>query len=293
MKKPQNIAASNRAKLLNLSRKTGQSFQELVQYFAMSRFLYRLSISSLSSRFILKGAMLLHAKNITDARSTLDIDLLGKLDNSPETVKKAMVQIFSSEAQDDGLEFLPETIDISDITKDSAYAGCRVNFRVMLDSIRIPMQVDIGFGDEVVPDPTIIDTPSLLDYPAGKLLGYALETSIAEKTHAMLKLEFINSRIKDFYDIWILSKQINFDDTRLIAAIIATFRKRQTIILSESVIFTDDFFNDSNKQKQWLAFCRKRDIKNAPDTFAEVAKHTCEFLKPLLVKAKLVQQSTT
>lgn len=97
--------------------------------------------------------------------------------------------------------------------------------------------------------------------------------------------------IKDFYDIWILSKQIDFDDNRLIAAILATFKKRQTIIPSESVIFTDAFFTDSNKQQQWLAFCRKRDIKNAPDTFAEVANHTCKFLKPLLAKAKHVQQS--
>ena len=281
-----NIAASNRAKLLNQSRKTGQSFQELVQYFAMSRFLYLLSVSPVSTRFILKGAMLLHARNIECARSTLDIDLLGKLDNSPEAIKEAIVQIINSGNKDDGLEFLIESIEVSDITKESIYVGRRVNFRAMLDTIRIPMQIDIGFWDEVVPEPTLIETPCLLGYPAGKLLGYALETSIAEKTHAMLELEFLNSRIKDFYDIWTLSRQINFDDSRLAAAIAATFKQRNTVISLKSVIFTDEFFYDSNKQIQWQAFCRKRDIKNAPETFAEIAKHTSNFLLPLLKTAK-------
>jgi len=145
-KKTKNMSVSNRAKLLNLSRQTGQSFQELVQYFAMSRFLYRMAVSDVSSQFILKGAMLLHARNLTQARSTLDIDLLARMDNSPQSIRQAIERIIAQSVEDDGLEFLVNTIEISEIAKEAGYIGRRVNFKAMLDSIRIPMQVDIGFG---------------------------------------------------------------------------------------------------------------------------------------------------
>jgi predicted nucleotidyltransferase component of viral defense system len=281
-----NIAVSNRAKLLNLSRQNGQSFQELVQYFALSRFLYRLSVSEVSSRFILKGAMLLHALDIHQARSTLDIDLLGRIPNSPESVRDTIRQVIRQEVEEDGLVFFESSIVILDITKDAGYLGRRVSFKGKLDSIRIPMQIDIGFGDTIVPDPIAISTPTLLGYPAGKLKGYAPETSIAEKTQIMFQRELLNSRMKDFYDIWLLSRNADVDQETLVKAIAGTFQQRRTPILMGSILFTDAFGNDADKQKQWSAFCRKRGIENTPEQFSVIADEVLGFLKPALEQAR-------
>jgi predicted nucleotidyltransferase component of viral defense system len=280
-----NMAASVGAKLLNLSRETGQSFQELVQYFAMTRFLYRLAQSTASSQFILKGAMLLHAMNITQARSTLDIDLLGETSNSLENIRETLNTVIDIEVDDDGLKFLKETIVISDIDKDGDYFGRRAKFRAKLGRMDIPMQIDIGIGDSVVPDPLEISTPAMLGYPSGTLRGYALETSVAEKTQAMLQLEMMNSRMKDFYDIWLLSQTGQLNEADLVRAIHATFNKRKLEIHFGSIVFSDVFLNCPEKQAQWAAFCRKRGIEDVPDTFAEVAGEVLRFLHPHLKAA--------
>ncbi|MBC8228723.1 nucleotidyl transferase AbiEii/AbiGii toxin family protein [bacterium] len=277
-----NIAASNRAKLLNLSRESGQSFQELVQYFAMGRFLYRLSVSRFSDQFLLKGAMLLHALEVKHARATLDIDLLGWKVTSPESIGKIINSVIKQNVDPDGLEFMPESIDIFDITKTSGYIGCRVKFTGTLGSILIPMQIDIGFGDSIIPDPIQINTPVMLGYPSGKLQGYALETSIAEKIHAIFQLEILNSRMKDFYDIWFLSRNVQINKELLSKSIAGTFMNRGTVIAKDSIVFTDKFRLNNDKQKQWSAFCRKRNIKNVPDKFHEIADEVMNFIKPLL-----------
>lgn len=282
MSKIKNISASNRAKLLNVSRKTGQSFQELVQYFAMSRFLYRLSVSQFSNQFLLKGAMLLHALEIKHARSTLDIDLLGRITNSPDLIVDVIEDIIKQPVDLDGLEFSISSIDVFDITKDAEYVGCRVKFTGTLGSIMIPMQIDIGFGDSVIPDPIPINTPSLLGYPSGQMLGYSVETSIAEKVHAIFQLEMLNSRMKDFYDILFLSRTVNLDLNILSKSIVGTFNNRGTAIPKESIVFTKEFSQKSDKQKQWTAFCRKRAVKDVPAEFAEVADEVISFIKPLL-----------
>jgi predicted nucleotidyltransferase component of viral defense system len=279
-----NIAASNRAKLLNLSRKSEESFQELVQYFAMSRFLYRLSVSQYSNRFILKGAMLLHALKIEHARSTLDIDLLGLVSNSAESITSFVEVVIKQDVDPDGLEFSADSIEVSDITKDAEYVGCRVKFTGRLGSIIIPMQLDIGFGDSIIPDPVQIETPAMLGYPSGMLRGYAVETSIAEKIHAILQLEMLNSRMKDFYDIWFLLHNVELDMEILAKAVEGTFSNRDTAIPKESLVFTDVFSRDSDKQKQWFAFCRKRGIDNVPTEFSEIADEVVRFIKALFGK---------
>jgi predicted nucleotidyltransferase component of viral defense system len=285
---PKNIALSNRAKLLNISREKGPSFQELVQYFAMFRFIYRMSISDVASRFILKGALLLHAQDIAPTRSTFDIDLLGQIDNSREAIAKAIKQIIDQDVEPDGLEFHTDTIVISDITRESGYAGSRVNFKATLDTIRIPMQIDIGFGDKVIPEPVQIHMPSLIGYPSATLRGYAFETSIAEKTHVMFQRELLNSRMKDFYDIWLLLRQVKLNQSLLGEAIAGTFTQRRTEIPMNSILFTDDFLNDADKQKQWAAFRRKRGLENAPQEFAAIAKDVLAFLKPALDRARMM-----
>jgi len=277
-----NIAASNRAKLLNLSRHTGQAFQELVQYFAMSRFLYRLSVSRYSDRFILKGAMLLHALKIEQARSTLDIDLLGLVSNTAKSISSFVEVVIKQDVDPDGLEFSASSIEVSDITKDAEYVGCRAKFIGRLGTIVIPMQLDIGFGDSIIPDPIEIATPSLLGYPSGILRGYAVETSIAEKIHAVFQLEMLNSRMKDFYDIWFLSRNVQLDLNILSKAIAGTFNNRGAVIPKDSIVFSEEFSKNADKQKQWAAFCRKRGIDNAPAEFSEIANEVLFFIKPLI-----------
>lgn len=284
-------AASNRRKLLNLSRSTGRGFQELVQYFAMSRFLYRLSKTEAADRFVLKGALLLHALEIAHARSTLDIDLLGRFSNDPAAIAAVVAAAISQLVEPDGLEFQAASVQVSDITGEADYTGRRVRFTGMLGVIRIPMQIDIGFGDSLIPPPTWIDTPTLLSYKPGRMLGYAPETSIAEKTHAIIQLGLLNSRMKDFYDIRLLSCAGTLDEKNLIAALAATFTQRGTPVPSESVVFTSAFFDDESKQKQWAAFLDKRQIQDAPQRFSEIAREVVGFLKPLLAQARKRQNS--
>ena len=285
------VAASNRQKILNLSRETGQSFQELVQYFAMSRFLYRLAQSGASDSFILKGALLLHALEIADARSTLDIDLLVRISNAPEAIRSVIEAAIEHEVEPDGLEFQKDSIQISDITGEADYAGRRVRFAGTLGVIRIPMQIDIGFGDSLVPPPTWIDTPALLGYKPVRMLGYAPETSIAEKAHAIFHLGMLNSRMKDFYDIRLLAHAGTLNEEGLVSALAATFAKRGTQIPADSVVFTDVFFEDASKQTQWAAFINKRQIQDVPQCFSEIAREVIEFLKPFLVRAGKRQNS--
>jgi hypothetical protein len=282
-------AASNRQKLLNLSRETGRGFQELVQYFAMSRFLCRLGKSPAGKRVVLKGALLLHALEIAEARSTLDIDLMARFANSPETVRSVVEAAIAQEVDPDGLEFLKETIEISGITRDADYEGRRARFTGKLGVIVIPMQLDFGFGDAMVPPPAMIGTPTLLGYPPARLLGYAPETTVAEKTHAIFKLGLLNSRMKDLYDIRLLARTVTLNEDSLVTAIAATFARRGDPVPTESVVFTDAYFEDKIKQEQWAAFVRKRQVRDAPERFSEAAREVIGFLRPFLdraVKAK-------
>ena len=284
-------AASNRQKLLNMSRATGRGFQELVQYFAMSRFLYRLSKLEAADRFILKGALLLHALEIAHARSTLDIDLLGRFSNDPEAITAVVAAAIGQTVEPDGLVFQANSIQISDITGEAEYMGRRVRFTGMLGVIRIPMQIDIGFGDSLIPPPTWIETPTLLGYASGRMLGYAPETTIAEKAHAIIQLGMLNSRMKDFYDIRLLSHAGTLDEKNLVAALAATFTSRGSPVPAESVVFTDAFLDDASKQTQWAAFLGKRQIQDAPQRFSEIAREVVGFLKPLLARARERQNS--
>ena len=181
-----NVAASIRQRLLNQARSSGVKFQELVQYFAMCRFLYRLVKSSQDGQFILKGALLLHALKLEEARSTLDIDLLGRISNTPATIREAISQACSEDVEPDGLHFDESSITISEMLQEADYKGLRVKFDGSLGNMPLPMLIDIGFSDVPFPSPKEITVPTLLGFPSATMLGYAPETSIAEKAHAIL-----------------------------------------------------------------------------------------------------------
>ena len=194
MKSPRNIPASVRQRILNRAKSDRRPFNELLQYYAMERFLYRLSQSAHADRFILKGALMLRVWHSPELRPTMDIDMLGRTSNKEADIIAQIRDILSMDVEADGLAFDADSIQAERITEDADYEGIRIRFRGTLDSARINMQVDIGFGDVVYPEPEESELPTMLDSPAPRLLCYSRESSIAEKFEAMVKLDALNSR---------------------------------------------------------------------------------------------------
>ncbi len=186
------IGASVRQRLLNQAHGQGRPFQELLQYFVMERFLYRLSRSQFRDSFILKGALLLTAWRAPQSRPTMDIDLMGRVDNDLEHIRSVIEEICGLAVEQDGAEFKKETIEIQRIKEDAEYEGARVRLTAMV-------QVDIGFGDSIIPRPTEIEYPVLLEFPVPKLLAYPRETVVAEKLEAITVLGVLNGRMKDYF----------------------------------------------------------------------------------------------
>lgn len=208
-----NVGASVRARLQNLSRETGQSFELILTRYALERLLYRLSTSAFSDRFVLKGAMLLTSWFTDPHRATRDLDLLGFGDPSPEAMVAAFKEILAIDVED-GVEFDSNAIRVDQIREELEYGGLRLRTTASISGARIAVTVDVAFGDALEPGAEVIDYPCMLDLPAPRLLAYARETVIAEKFQAMVALGRANSRMKDFYDIWLLSQSFPFDDDR-------------------------------------------------------------------------------
>lgn len=245
-----NIASSVRQRLLNKARETGRPFSELLQYFAMERFLYRLSKSSYADNFILKGPLMLTVWEAPLTRPTMDIDFLGRIKNSIETLVKVTREICQQEVEPDGIVFDVTNIDAERIAEDADYEGIRIRFRGSLDTARFIIQLDIGFGDIVIPSPEPTNYPTLLDLPAPRLRGYSRESTIAEKFEAMVKLGILNSHMKDFYDIWLMLRQFDFEGPILAEAISKTFSIRGTSIQADPIALTSTFAEDTEKAAQ-------------------------------------------
>ncbi len=277
---PKNPGASAYNRLQEVAKKTNRPFQELLFYYAIERLLYRISKSKYSDRFILKGALLLHTWNPDLARSTKDIDLLGKQNNDPAAIAKTFKEIVSIET-DDGTLFDSKTVEVEKITEDADYSGVRVTFMGHLGSAKIPMQVDIGFGDVITPKPTEITYPSLLSQPEPHLKAYPKETVVAEKFQAMVDLGIANSRLKDFYDLWFLAGQFEFDGPLLKKAIVETFKNRETTIVTNPVGLSKEFAENPMKQSQWKAFTKRTRLSIAPEDLDKVVEKISEFLIPV------------
>lgn len=276
-----NMAASARRRLLEKSRTEGLAFNQMIQRYAMERFLYRLSVSEFSDSFYLKGALLFWVWGLPERRTTMDIDLLGFMDNSLEGIEEAIRKICALDVPDDGLLFDVDNLRVQRIKEDADYEGARVVFRAELDTAVIAMQVDIGFGDRVGQGVDTYDFPVLLDMPVPRLKCYPVETVVAEKFEAMVKLELLNSRMKDFYDIWLLSRQQTFEMPSLLEACRATFRQRGTPCSLDNPLFGLEMKESKTKQTQWSAFCRKSKFTSCPDSFAEMLEELFVFLLPL------------
>ncbi len=277
-----NNPESVRHRLRNKSREMGVSPDTLLQFYAMERFLYRLGQSPYRDRFVLKGALLLLAWRMDHARPTRDIDLLGFTDNTLENLAGIVSDVCDTvPPNDDGLVFKSDTLRTERIKEDADYAGVRATFMAHLGASRIRMQIDIGFNDVVLPAPRTIEYPVLLNDPVPTLIGYTADSVVAEKFEAMVKLGAVNSRMKDFFDIWLLSQQFPFSADLLSQAILATFERRGTSLHGLPVTLDPAFSGVREKQIQWAAFLQKNRLTFAPLQFADVAASIAAFMGPV------------
>lgn len=277
------MAASVRQRLLNLAHERKEDFALVLTKYGLERVLYRIAQSEHRKVFVLKGALLFELWTEQRHRPTRDADLLARGENSPDRFIAIFKEICNMEVEDDGLRFDPATVRAEQITEDADYEGIRVKFLGFLENARIPIQIDLGFGDVITPAPIEAEIPSLLDLPNPRLLTYPRESVVAEKFEAMVTLGLANSRMKDFYDIHSLSREFSFDGNALSEAVRKTFERRGTP-LPEDVpfVFTAEFFDDDNKKKQWEAFCNKNRGYVTHVSLESVCKDIAQFLTPIV-----------
>lgn len=251
-----NLPASVRQRLLTLSQRRKEPFDLVLVRYGIERLLYRLSLSPHAEKFLLKGAMLFAIWSDGTHRPTRDVDLLGSGPHDDETLKAIFVELCRLETEPDGLTFLSESVAVAPIREEAAYPGTRVTLEARLENARISIQVDIGFGDVVTPEPDEVEFPALLDFPAPHLRAYPIYTVVAEKLEASVRLGEANTRMKDFFDLWYLSRKFSFEGELLKDAIIRTFARREMPLPPiVPVALTPDFAE--LKVATWTAFIRR------------------------------------
>jgi hypothetical protein len=284
------LAESVHARLLNLAQASGRSFNDLLQLYAMERFLFRLAESSHSSLFILKGALLMRVWDQTLYRTTRDIDFLGLGRNDIASVEEIMRAICTQLVVPDGIQFDATSVTGESIIEDADYEGIRITLQCNLGNARIHMQIDVGFGDELTHPPCIHSFPTLLDIDAPQVTCYNPETVVAEKFQIMLLRGEANSRMKDFYDIWWIGRHCAFDGICLSKIIKNVCNKRKTAIQENPVALSDTFAGDPMKLLQWKAFVKRLISTDCPDDFESVVNEITKFLLP--IASAIVQGET-
>lgn len=284
-----NLPDSVRRRLLNLAKEQRVEFTYILIRYAIERLLYRLSVSNHADRFCLKGAILLSQWSEQPYRPTLDVDLLAKGDHTAQSITDVFAEVLAIECPEDAVTFKVDGLKLQQIRDGQEYKGWRLNFECELAQAVMPVQIDIGFGDAVTPGPVSLNYSTLLDMPAPVLNSYPCETVVAEKFEALVKLGMANTRMKDFGDLHYLASNFKFEGELLARAIRATFERRKTSIPSDlPIAFTEDFYGNGDKQKQWNAFVKKGKI-DAPSLMV-VCQLLREFLMPLC-KAILLEES--
>jgi hypothetical protein len=284
-----NKSASVRQRLINRAHAEGQDAQRLFVRYAIERLLFRLSQSPQRDRFILKGAMLFALWSKQPFRSTGDLDLLGFGDNDIASLRETFESFCYLPVADDGLSFDPKSVQVEATREEDEYQGARVRLNAMLGTAIIALQIDIGFGDSVFPEPQNLSYPCLLEgtEPA-QIRAYPLETVIAEKFEAMVSYGNLTSRLKDHYDIWVLSQNFEFSKEPLLTAVTRTFEQRGTTIPDVvPVALTEEFALRSDKQANWVGFLRRTKPSVMPPPFDEVLKELRRFLAPFIAGATI------
>jgi predicted nucleotidyltransferase component of viral defense system len=276
-----NVGTSVRARLLERARTDGTDFQNLLTRYALERLLYRLSLSSEREAFVLKGAMLFTAWLSDPFRPTQDLDLLGSGDQDASAMASRFRQILSTKVPDDGVIFDIVDLRAAPIREEARYGGVRLKTVATIAGAKVPIQIDVGFGDVVTPAPIELEYPTLLDAPPPKLKAYPMETVVAEKFEAIVTLGVSNSRMKDFYDLWMIASTFAFDSATLTTAIRRTFERRGTPWPAEPPYgLTEGFAVD--KAALWRAFMTRERLGAAPLAFDEVVAGIGRFLLPIL-----------
>lgn len=277
-----NMAASVQARLVTYARDAGRPHGEVLQLFAIERFLYRLAKSPHRDGFVLKGGLMLLAWRAPFSRPTRDIDLLGRVTRSVPELVEMIREVCTLPVEDDGVVFDPKSVVGEPIRTGMEGGGVRVRLAGKLGSSELSVHIDVGFGDVLVPAEQPIEYPTILEFPPPSLAGYSRESVVAEKLQAMVHLADINSRMGDFYDLWLLPRQYDFDGPVLSDAIRQVFSNRGTIAIAKPVALTPAFGSDGDKQKQWTSFVSRSRLEYAPARFAEVVATIADFAGPIL-----------
>lgn len=280
------VAASVRQRLLNLAHEKGEDFQLVLSRFAIERLLFRLSRSDHRNEFVVKGATLFALWSKGIHRPTRDLDLLGLGDDDASRVLETFRSICRLSATEDGIQFRVESVRVESLRVGADFEGLRVHILATLAAARIPVQVDIGFGDAVNPPAEEIEFPVMLNLPAPRIKVYRRETVIAEKFDAMIKFGMVNSRTKDFFDIWFLANNFGFEGPTLSGALRSTLSRRGASPTEVPVALTPEFFEDSDKLNQWKAFLRRGGLEAKAGTLGDVCRFLKDFLMPPFAATK-------
>lgn len=279
-KPKKNLGESIRQKLKNLSEQRNRPFDEILRYYAMERFLYRLSMSPHTKKFFLKGGLMLKVWDSLDHRATMDIDLLARTSNQIDNLHRIITEISEIACEEDGIVFDTQKLILRNTQTGGDYNGVSSSFSAKLFTTRMPVLIDIGFNDIVIPKPQQIKYPTLLGMPEPTLLGYTLETVIAEKLESVVKLALVNTRMKDFYDLWTILKSYDIHPDKLSIAIQEVFANRKTP-LKRPVAFTAEFYDNKETQQRWnnfLSAMGKQQIKFG-DVILDLSKSVSGFFE--------------
>jgi predicted nucleotidyltransferase component of viral defense system len=279
---PRNVPASVKARLLQLARAQGEDFNALLVRYVLERFLYRLSTSPYSSGFLLKGAILFTVWSRRPHRATKDIDLLGFGAPDLDRLQSVFRDVCTVSVDNDGLRFAADEVRAVPIREEAVYDGVRVTFTAYLGTARVPVQVDVGFGDATTPPPEMVELPTLLDHPAPRLRGYRREVTLAEKLHAMVDLGIANSRMKDYFDVWFLAENFTVDGTDLTGAVRSTFTRRRTPVPTALPAgLSHEFAEDPAKVAQWKAFTTRTRLAVEAPSLLSTVEAIARFVMPV------------
>ena len=266
-----------------MARERKEEFNFLLTRYVLERLLYRLALSPYADAFLLKGAMLFTVWSQRPHRATMDVDLLGRGNPDVAQLEAVFKGVCEFPVPNDGLVFTASTVQAEPIREEAVYDGIRVTFEAKLGTAKVPVQVNVGFGDAIDPPAELVEIPSLLDLPPPRLKGYRRESVVAEKFHAMVDLGLANSRMKGFFDIWFLSRHFPFDGASLVASLTATFERRKTPVPSSPPLaLTDTFTSDAGKRAQWTAFTKRARIDQPAPSLLEVVAGVCGLIVPVI-----------
>jgi len=277
------VAQSVHDRLLKRANERREDFNNVLTRYGVERFLYRLTRTRHGKRFVLKGAMLFVLWLDRPHRPTRDLDLLGSGEITESTLRAIFTDVCQARVKPDGLTFDSDSITVQEIRENQVYQGLRVKIRGRLGNAHIDVQIDVGIGDIITPAPVEVDYPTLLDLPSPHLKTYPKETVVAEKLDAMIQLGLRNSRMKDFYDLWLMARHFEFDGPTLTESIRLTCERRQTQVTADAACFSESYAHNPTKQVQWKAFLSRGRLTDAPQDFEQVMEQIRAFLQPVVI----------